>query len=115
MHHDKGSEYMSSAFLDFCKSKEIRLEFTNVATPQQNGVAKHLNKTIKEAITSMLTEANLPESFWNHMLSTYRHVHNQCPTAALPCNMTPFKAYKGQKPHIGHLQVFGCAVFVLVG
>lgn len=63
---------------------------------------------------SMLAEANLPPSFWTYALSTYRHVHNCCSTSALPCNKTPFEAYKGRKPRIGHLHVFGCAAYVLV-
>lgn len=115
LHHDKGGEYISREFLDYCRKSGIRLEFTNVATPQQNGVAERLNRTIKESIIAMLAEAGLPESFWAHALGAYRHVHNRSPTSALPGNMTPFEAYKGRKPRIGHLRVFGCAAYVLVG
>lgn len=114
IHFDKGGEYTSSQFMNFCKSEGIRVEFTNTATPQQNSVAERLNRTLEEAITSMLSEANLPQSFWTYALSTYRHVHNRCPTSALPCNLTPFEAYKGRKPHIGHLHVFRCAAYVLI-
>ena len=63
LHHDKGGEYMSRLFLDYYRTAGICLEFTNMATLQQNGVAKQLNRTIKEAITAMLAEANLPKSF----------------------------------------------------
>lgn len=63
----------------------------------------------------MLAEANLLESFWPYMLSTYCHVHNCCLTSALPHNLTPYKAFKGQKPRVGHLQVFSCVAFVLIG
>lgn len=47
VHHDKGGEYMSKDFLDFCKLEGIRLKFMNTATLQQNSVAEHLNRTIK--------------------------------------------------------------------
>lgn len=115
IHFDKGGEYTSNEFLSYCRKEGIRVEFTNTATPQQNGVAERLNRTIEEAVTSMLAEANLPMSFWTYALSTYRHIHNRCPTSALPRNQTPFEAYKGRKPRIGHLRVFGCAAYVLVG
>ena len=69
LHHNKGGKYMSKTFLKFCEDEGICLEFTNAATPQQNGVVEHLNRTIEEVITSMLVEANLPESFWMRMLS----------------------------------------------
>lgn len=115
LHHDKGGEYISKAFLDYCRTAGICFEFTNVATPQQNGVTEHLNRMIKESIKAMLAEANLPESFWAHALGAYRHVDNWSPTSALPGNMIPFEAYKGWKPQIGHFRVFGCAAYVLVG
>lgn len=114
VHFDKGGEYTSNDFLSFCRSEGIHVEFTNTATPQQNGVAERMNRTIEESITSMLTEAKLPPSFWTYALSAYRHVHNRCPTSALPRNTTPFEAYKGKKPRIGHLRVFGCAAYVLI-
>lgn len=114
-HFDKGGEYTSKEFMEFCKSEGIRVEFTNTATPQQNGVAERLNRTIEETITSMLAEAGLLPSFWTYALSMYRHVHNRCPTSALARNLTPFEAFKGRKPRIGHLRMFGCAAYVLVG
>ena len=114
VHFDQGGEYTSKEFMDYCKLEGIRVEFTNTGTPQQNGVAERMNRTIEESITSMLAEANLPPSFWTYTLSTYRHVHNRCPTSALPGNTTPFEAFKGKKPRIGHLRVFGCVAYVLI-
>lgn len=63
----------------------------------------------------MLTEAKLPESFWTYALGAYRHVHNRTPTSALTASRTPFEAYKHKKPCVGHLRVFGCAAYVLIG
>jgi len=114
-HNDKGGEYKLGALLKFCADEGIRVEFTTRATPQQNGVAERSNRTMSEAITSMITEANLPPSFWNHALSTYHHVHNRCLTSALGKDITPYEVFKGRKPKIGHLRVFGCRAYVLIG
>ena len=115
LHVDQGGEYTLKEFLLFCKNEGIRVEFTTRATPQQNGVVECVNCTIEEALTSMLIEAGLPASFWDDALNVYRHVHNRCPTSALPTDMTPFQAFKGHKPRCGHLCVFGCCAYVLIG
>lgn len=114
IHIDKGEEYTSHDFMNFCKLEGIHVEFTNTTMPEQNGVAERMNQMIEESIISMLVEANLPPSFWTYMLSTYQHVRNHCPTSALPHNKIPFEAYKGRKLHISHLHVFGCTAYILV-
>ena len=114
-HNDEGGEFKLKALIEFCKEEGIHIEWTTRATPQQNGVAERSNRTIGEAITAMLDESNLPPSFWNEALNVYCHVHNRCPTSALPKDKTPFEAFKGHKPRIGHLRVFGCRAYVLIG
>lgn len=115
LHTDHGGEYTLKALLDHCAAEGIRIEWTTPATPQQNGVSERANRTIAEAVTAMLSEAGLPMSFWRYAVRVYRHVHNRCPTSALPNDMTPYEAFKGKKPKIAHLRVFGCRAYVLVG
>ena len=38
---------------------------------------------------------------------------NRCPTKALQ-SITPYEAWHGRKPSIGHLRVFGCLAYALV-
>jgi len=40
------------------------------------------------------------------------YVRNRSHTQALP-GMTPYQAWTGAKPHIGHLQPFGASVWIL--
>lgn len=110
---DKGGEYMSNAWNQFMADTGIARQHTARASPQQNGVAERLNRTIQERITAMLHDANLPAKFWGEALRTYVHVHNRCPTSALP-NMTPYEMWHKKKPSVAHLRVFGSTAYVHV-
>ena len=56
---DRGGEYMSNEFMDFCKYHGIKTQFTTRYTPQQNGVAERKNRTIMNMAQSMMKEKHL--------------------------------------------------------
>jgi transposase InsO family protein len=67
---DKGGEYTAAAYLQYLEQEGIRHEKTAPASPQQNGIAERLNRSLDEGITCMFEEAkrmlereNLPISF----------------------------------------------------
>ena len=45
---DNGLEYCSREFDEFCKNEEIARHHTIQKTPQHNGVAERMNKTLLE-------------------------------------------------------------------
>ena len=107
---DNGGEYTSKEFENYLKSEGICHELTVPKAPEQNGVAERLNRTLVEAVRSMLVDANLPHKFWVEALSTAVYLKNRSPTKAVK-DMTPFEAWKNTKPKVGHLCVFGCDAF----
>jgi len=40
---NRGGEYTSNEFRDYCKKNGIKQQFTTTYTPQQNGIAKRKN------------------------------------------------------------------------
>lgn len=94
---DGGGEYMGGEFQRWLKSKGIRHELTNPSTPQENGMAERLNRTILEMMRSMMFDTKLPKSF-----------------RALTEKMTPFEALYKRKPSVAHMRIFGCPVYVHV-
>ncbi|GKB20311.1 putative ribonuclease H-like domain-containing protein [Tanacetum coccineum] len=46
------------------RNKGIKQEYSNAQTPQQNGVAKRINRTLIEAARTMLADSLLPTTFW---------------------------------------------------
>ena len=73
---DRGGEYISEEFQDFLKENGIKSEPAAAYSPQQNGVAERLNRTLVEAARSMLTHANLSNAFWAEAISTSTYVRN---------------------------------------
>ena len=110
---DNGGEYESKEFAEYCKSRGIRRETSVPYTPQQNGVAERMNRTLMEAVRSMLHHAKLPQKFWAEAVSTAVYLRNQSPTVQLK-EKTPFECFHKRKPEAYHLKVFGCNSYVHV-
>ncbi|GKF39348.1 putative ribonuclease H-like domain-containing protein, partial [Tanacetum coccineum] len=60
---DNGTEFKNRVMLEFCGEKGIKQEFSNARTPQQNGVAERMNRTLIEAARTMLANSYLPTTF----------------------------------------------------
>ena len=60
---DNGLEFLSGEFEAFCKSEGITRHYTVPGTPQQNGVAERMNRTILEKVRCMLSSSGLSKSF----------------------------------------------------
>ena len=105
---DNGGEYTGSHFVEYLSSEGVRHELTFPKTPEQNGVAERLNRTLMEMVPTMLFESNLPHKFWAEVLSAY--LRNLSPTKAVN-GMTPFEAFHGRKPDVKHVQEFGCVSY----
>ena len=110
---DNGGEYISEEFAEYCKSRGILHEVTVPYTPQQNGVAERMNRTIIDTVRSMLHHGNLPLSFWAEAVSTANYIRNRSPTSCLK-EKTPHECWYDEKPDVSHFKVFGCNAFVHV-
>ena len=80
---DNGGEYTSREFKEYCSNHGIRHEKTVPETPQHNGVAKRMNRTIVEKVRSMLRMAKLPKTFWGEAVRTACYLINHSPSVPL--------------------------------
>ncbi len=110
---DRGGEYMSKEFDAFLAGRGIKHQFTVPYTPQQNGVAERKNRSLMEMARCMVKSQQLPHAFWLEAVMCAAYILNRCPTKALQ-SITPYEAWHGKKPSIGHLRVFGCLAYALV-
>nr|ABA95820.1 retrotransposon protein, putative, unclassified [Oryza sativa Japonica Group] len=110
---DQGGEYISKEFEKYCENAGIRRQLTAGYSTQQNGVAERKNRTINDMANSMLQDKGMPKSFWAEAVNTAIYILNRSPTKAVP-NRTPFEAWYGKKPVIGHMRVFGCICYAQV-
>jgi len=110
---DKGGEYTSKEFVEFCNDQGIQRQLTVSYTPQQNGVAERKNQTIIKMVRSVLTERRVPRFFWPEAVNWVVHILNRSPTLAVK-NITPEEAWSGMKPFVSYFKTFGCIEFVHV-
>ena len=81
-------------------------------SPQQNGVAERMNRTLVESARTMISHAGLPNMYWAEAISTAAYVRNRMTTKAIKENKTPYERWYGKKPNLSHLRVFGCMAYV---
>lgn len=110
---DRGGEYCSKEFADFCGISGIRRELTAAYTPQQNGVSERKNRTILNMVRSLLARGRIPKKFWPEAVNWSIHVLNRSPTFAVQ-NMTPEEAWSRRKPVVDHFRIFGCIAYAHV-
>ena len=60
---DNGGEYKNNIFQKIYEENGIVRHFTVKNTPQQNGAAERMNRTLLEKVTCMLSHAGLGKEF----------------------------------------------------
>jgi hypothetical protein len=104
---DRGGEFTSKEFNEYCSMNGIKRQLMATYTPQQNGVAERKNRTIMNIVRSILSEKHIPREFWPEAVNWCIHTLNRSPTAAVK-EVTPEEAWSGVKPSVGYFRVFGC-------
>lgn len=109
---DNGGEYTDGEFLALCKREGIKRQFTVAYTPQQNGVAERMNRTLAERMRAMLRTASLPNSFWAEAAMTACYIINRSPSTAINLK-TPMEMWTGKPADYSSLHSFGCPAYVM--
>ncbi|KAL4289723.1 hypothetical protein GQ457_14G011740 [Hibiscus cannabinus] len=109
---DNGGEYTSDEFDDFCRNEGIKRQFTTVHTPQQNGVAERMNRTLLERTRAMLRAASLEKAFWAEAVKTACYLVNRSPSTAIELK-TPMEMWTGKPVDYSKLHIFGSTMYVM--
>ena len=107
---DMGGEYMSHEFRQYLEEKHICHEVTAPYSPQQNGVSERENRTLMEAIRSMLHGKSLPLNLWGEAAQTAAHVLNHIATRVHHFK-SPFELWTGRVPDVAHFRIFGSVAY----
>lgn len=118
LHCDGGGEYLSNEFRAYARNKGIHVLITQPYGPEMNSLSERMMRMIIEHASAMLWAAKLPIGFWAPAVKTAVFLYNRSPHSSLPGEMTPYEAWHNSaeknpntvsnKPHLGHLKVFGC-------
>ena len=110
---DNGLEYCLGEFDEFCKNEGIVRHCTIRGTPQQNGVAERMNRTLLERSCCMLSNYDLSKDFWAEAINMACYLVNRSPSTAIECK-TPFEVWFGAPTDYSNLRVFGCPAYAHV-
>ncbi|KAM2003469.1 hypothetical protein ACFX15_027030 [Malus domestica] len=105
MRSDRGGEFTSKEFQEFCEANGIRRPLTVPRSPQQNGVAERKNQTIIDMARSMLKSKRLPKELWAEAVACAVYLSNRSPTRSV-WGKTSQEAWSRRKSGISHLRVF---------
>ncbi|GEM09458.1 gag-Pol polyprotein [Rhodotorula toruloides] len=104
---DNGGEYMSRTFDDMLAEHGIIRESPPPYSPQSNGVAERVNRSIVEGIVSLLAQAGAPKTLWAEALQAFVFVKNRSPHAALSGNV-PLAVWRNRPARVDMLRTWGC-------
>jgi transposase InsO family protein len=101
---DRGGEYFSCDFSDFCVEHSIIHEMTLPYSPQPNGVVEIKNHTLADLVNAMLETLGLSKEWWGETILTVCHVLNKVLTKNK--KITPFEEWKRKKLNISYLRTW---------
>lgn len=77
---DRGGEYLDGELQAYLKSNGIIFQCTVPRCPEQNGISERKNRTLLEAIRTMLMTKNLPKYLWAEALNHANNTFNNIPS-----------------------------------
>ncbi|MCP4486859.1 MAG: transposase family protein, partial [Gammaproteobacteria bacterium] len=103
---DGGGEYVGQKLQDFLKQHGIEHQKTAPYSPQQNGAAERLNRTLIEMARTMLCHAQHSKGMWAEAVSYSAYLLNRLPTSST--GISPYKKWYGHDPDLTNVKVWGC-------
>lgn len=92
---DRGTEYCNKTLTDYFLNKGITHQLTCPESPQQNGVAERLNRTLGDAIRTQLLAHSLFDSLWSEALHHTVYSLNRLPRDN--CEHSPIENFYDKK------------------
>ena len=113
MRTDRGGEFISQEFNYYCDQAGIKRHLTSPYTPQQNGVVERRNRTMMEMARSLMKHMRLPNYLWGETIRHVTYLLNRLATRSLN-DKTPYELFRGKKPNVSHLRVYGCVGYAKI-
>jgi hypothetical protein len=78
--------------------------------PQINGVSEWRNQTLLDMVLSMMSQSDLPLSFWGYALETAVFTLNRVPSKFV--DKTPYEIWTAKSHSLSFLKVWGSEAYV---
>lgn len=103
---DNGGEYANNDLKYWCKKRGIVLDYTVPYSPQLNGKAERLNRTLMEKSRCLIADSELNKEMWGEAVRVATYLHNRSPSTTI--DTTPYEKWNLKKPDLKTVHIFGC-------
>ncbi|GJY41440.1 retrotransposon protein, putative, ty1-copia subclass [Tanacetum coccineum] len=112
---DNGLEFCNREFEQLCIESGIARHLTVAGTPQQNGVAERMNRTLMDKVRYLLIQSGVALTFWGggcrgEATCTAAYLINRSPSTSIE-KKTPIEMWPGHPSDYGMLRIFGCVAY----
>ncbi|GJR94569.1 retrovirus-related pol polyprotein from transposon TNT 1-94 [Tanacetum coccineum] len=91
-------------------SRKLKKLLTDNGTPQHNGLAERMNRTVLNKVRCLLIQSGLPDSFWAEATVTTAYLINRSPSTTLE-KKTSMDLWSGHPVNYEMLMIFGCVAY----
>ena len=117
-HSDGGGEYINGDLQTFCTELGIDWKSTEAYTPEQNGIAERINRSLVEGTYAMLRQAGLSSGFWEEAMNQFVYIKNRTPHSKLggkrPIDEWNEELGEVEREDLWSLKQFGCRAEVYI-
>jgi transposase InsO family protein len=107
---NNGGEYGSAELNAYIENKGITFQPSTPYSPESNGVAERINRTLMAKVRAILVDAKLPAYLWDYLAEIVAYLTNRSPSAAIS-GITPVQKLTNKLPDLSHLRIPGCRVW----
>lgn len=108
---NNGTEYCSEGFKSFLGKCGIQHQTSNAYTPQQNGLAERMNRTLVEKAKCLIFDAKIDKSYWAEAVNMAAYITNRSINSTLK-TLTPEEVWTKKRVNIEDLKLFGSEIMV---
>ena len=110
---DRAGEFLETFFKEWLLKKGIRHQTSLGGEHYQNGTVERLQQTLNNKANVIMLHANAEPYLWGEAITTAVELYNRSPHSQLDY-VSPYQVYKGQKPLLKFLRVWGCECFTFI-
>ena len=107
---DNGKEYVNHGLKNYFVKKGIDHQTTIPYSPQQNGKAERMNRTLLETARTMMVSSGLPIYLWGELIKTSSHLYNLSPRSQ--DGKIPAELFNLTLPPSDRLHPIGCVAYM---
>ena len=108
---DRGGGFLGEQFSCHLRANGTERKLTVHDTPEHNGVAERLNRTLIERVRAVLHVSSLPKLLWGEAIIHMVWLKNRTSMRSLG-NKSPYEMLYKKKPNLSKVPTWGCKVKV---